>query len=247
MLRELAQKWFKELPPNSIDSFMDIACKFTRHFMSKQVIWKEPAHLMNIQQKPNKTLKQYIDRFSNEVILVRGANQAIMIIAFMSGIKLRNFNTELATKVLRTFNEFLRRVDSHIHEKESNQTKRELYNLKSNGKSPLEPGLDKHGDHGHNIEECNDLKFGIEQAIEDGFLQKYIFMVVDQFKQNGNGVRSINRPLRSYYPNHQNHERGLPADNNGVLGVINIIGMGGMFEAISGRETSRDTTNAQKL
>ncbi|KAL3527833.1 hypothetical protein ACH5RR_012489 [Cinchona calisaya] len=118
--------------------------------MSKQVIQKEPAHLINIRQKLDESLKQYIGHFNDKVILVRDIKETIMITTIMNRVKLGNFNVELDVKVSKTFNELLRKADSHIGREKSNRAKWDLYDLKVKGKRTLKPEFVKTKHQGNN-------------------------------------------------------------------------------------------------
>ncbi|KAL3499986.1 hypothetical protein ACH5RR_039079 [Cinchona calisaya] len=41
-----------------------------------------------------------------------------------------------------------------------------------------------HGDHGHDMDECNDLKFEIERVVKNRHLQEHILREADQFRRN---------------------------------------------------------------
>ncbi|KAL3519123.1 hypothetical protein ACH5RR_021712 [Cinchona calisaya] len=123
-LRGSAQKWFQELPTNSIATFHDLAKSFLGHFRSKSILQKDTSHLMNIQQRSEESLSKFLN---DEVVQIKNIDERILVVAFCSGIKSGNFNAELAKRMQSSYSELLERASEFIRGEESNMIKRELY------------------------------------------------------------------------------------------------------------------------
>jgi hypothetical protein len=107
-LRRGAVTWFKNLRRNSIDSWSDLCNEFTTHFMASRTQPKMVASLEAIFQGRSETLRDYIERFNEEAVQVRGANETMKLYLIAKGLR---EETDVKKVVLldrpRTLNEFL--------------------------------------------------------------------------------------------------------------------------------------------
>ena len=60
---DLASRWFGRLPARSISSFASFSKAFIRQFMGSVQKRKSLAHLSNLKQESNESLKKYLARF----------------------------------------------------------------------------------------------------------------------------------------------------------------------------------------
>ncbi|MED6113805.1 hypothetical protein PIB30_074252 [Stylosanthes scabra] len=65
-LKKDALIWFNSLPPGSIECFSDLADSFIKNFTTRRRLPKTCLNLYLIVQKPEETLRSYLDRFNTE-------------------------------------------------------------------------------------------------------------------------------------------------------------------------------------
>jgi hypothetical protein len=98
MLDGSARAWLNQLPPSSIYSWEELARVFVKTF---EGTCRRPAGLTELQhcvQKPNETLRDYIQRWSTLHHTVEGVSEHQAVCAFKAGVKYR----ELYLKFGRT-------------------------------------------------------------------------------------------------------------------------------------------------
>uniref|UniRef100_A0A2N9FLD8 Uncharacterized protein n=1 Tax=Fagus sylvatica TaxID=28930 RepID=A0A2N9FLD8_FAGSY len=243
-LKGPARVWFKKITPGSVGSFAQLSRLFFNHFIGGQRYGRPTKHLLNVKQKEGETLRSYLTRFNRETLLVDGADDKVVLTAFISGLQAGDFlfsvykdppstMTEMMYEAQRHMNgeEALLARDQTIGKKrkwehsdrpaESHETRPKAqryrnrrqedrsgrgFNERFNHFTPLNapvdhifmqirndpalkwPGklltdLDKrprdkycrfHRDHGHNTEDCYDLKRQIEELIKQGKLQRFV-------------------------------------------------------------------------
>uniref|UniRef100_A0A2N9I9Y3 Uncharacterized protein n=1 Tax=Fagus sylvatica TaxID=28930 RepID=A0A2N9I9Y3_FAGSY len=232
---------FKKLIPGSVGSFAQLSRSFFNHFIGGQRCGRPTTHLLNIKQKEGETLRSYLTRFNKETLLVDGADDKVVLTAFISGLQSGDFlfsvykdpptsmsemmyeaqqymNGEEALQARDTVTGKKRRNDYDDRPNETLESKPKIQrnqgkkredrsrrgsNERFNHFTPLnapvnrifmqikdDPALkwpeklltnldrrakDKychfHRDHGHNTENCYDLKWQIEELIKQGKLQ----------------------------------------------------------------------------
>ena len=85
-LRQHTQTWYVNLPHGSVGSFPELTKKFTTQFYSCEPIQHPTKVLHKIVQGPNKSLQDYICRFTRTVLTVTDFNDQIGSSAFVSNI-----------------------------------------------------------------------------------------------------------------------------------------------------------------
>nr|GEV14172.1 reverse transcriptase domain-containing protein [Tanacetum cinerariifolium] len=61
-----ARVWFDELPPESINGYMDLKAAFLAYFMQQKKYVKDPVEIYNIKQKDGETIEEFMERFKIE-------------------------------------------------------------------------------------------------------------------------------------------------------------------------------------
>lgn len=56
-LKEVAQKWFNNLPPNSVNNFTELSYLFSSHFIANRQEKKTSMHLGKVIQRPKEVLR----------------------------------------------------------------------------------------------------------------------------------------------------------------------------------------------
>ena len=243
-LKGFARIWFKKLTPGSVGTFAQLSRSFFNHFIGGQRYGRPTTHLLNVKQKEGETIRSYLTRFNKETLLVDGADDKVILTAFISGLQPGDFlfsvykdppnsMTEMmyeaqrymngeealqarnqASRKKRKYEYADRQPESHEskpkmqknqnmrHEDRSGRGFNERFShftplndpvdhifmqirddpaLKWSGKLTTNPDKrprDKycrfHRDHGHNTEDCYDLKRQIEKLIKQGKLQRFV-------------------------------------------------------------------------
>jgi ribonuclease HI len=243
-LKGPARIWFKKLMPSSVGSFAQLSRLFFNHFIGGQRYGRPTTHLLNVKQKEGETLRSYLTRFNKETLLVDGADDKVVLTAFISGLQSGDFlfsvfrdppstMTEMMYEAQRYMNgeEALlardqatgkkRKGDHADRPAEPHETRPKAqrnrngrqeersgrgFNERFNRFTPLNAPVDHifmqirndpalkwpgklltdpdkrprdkycrfHRDHGHNTENCYDLKRQIEELIKQGKLQRFI-------------------------------------------------------------------------
>uniref|UniRef100_A0A2N9IZX2 RNA-directed DNA polymerase n=1 Tax=Fagus sylvatica TaxID=28930 RepID=A0A2N9IZX2_FAGSY len=241
-LKGPARIWFKKLIPGSVGSFAQLSHSFFNHFIGGQRCGRPTTHLLNVRQREGETLRSYLTRFNKETLLVDGADDKVVLTAFISGLQSGDFlfsvykdpptsmsemmyeaqrymNGEDALQARDTGkkrrNDYADRPNETLESKPKMQRnqgkKREDRNRRGSNErfnhfTPLNAPVDRifmqikddpalrwpgklltnpdrrakdkycrfHRDHGHNTEDCYDLKRQIEELIKQGKLQRFV-------------------------------------------------------------------------
>ncbi|MED6121409.1 hypothetical protein PIB30_029896 [Stylosanthes scabra] len=67
-----ALTWFNSLAPGSIKSFSDLSGGFLKNFTTRRRLPKTCLNLYSIVQKPEESLRDYLDRFNSECTQIEG-------------------------------------------------------------------------------------------------------------------------------------------------------------------------------
>uniref|UniRef100_A0A2N9IKM3 Uncharacterized protein n=1 Tax=Fagus sylvatica TaxID=28930 RepID=A0A2N9IKM3_FAGSY len=241
-LKGPARIWFKKLIPGSVGSFAQLSHSFFNHFIGGQRCGRPTTHLLNVRQREGETLRSYLTRFNKETLLVDGADDKVVLTAFISGLQSGDFlfsvykdpptsmsemmyeaqrymNGEDALQARDTGkkrrNDYADRPNEALELKPKTQRnqgkKREDRNRRGSNErfnhfTPLNAPVDRifmqikddpalrwpgklltnpdrrakdkycrfHRDHGHNTDDCYDLKRQIEELIKQGKLQRFV-------------------------------------------------------------------------
>ncbi|KAL2237772.1 UNVERIFIED_CONTAM: hypothetical protein Sindi_0968900 [Sesamum indicum] len=88
-LKGKAQEWFMSLGSGTIDSYEQLIQKFSFHFASKRKAKRSATHLFTIRQREDKTLKAFMGRFNNEVLVVQDLKIDMMVSILIHGLQKR--------------------------------------------------------------------------------------------------------------------------------------------------------------
>ncbi|XP_062075504.1 uncharacterized protein LOC133779571 [Humulus lupulus] len=119
-LSEIAQQWFFKLQPWSITSWDGFVRTFYSLFSSAMPLPAELNDLVDIKQKDNEPLKDYIQCFMREATRVKSLSDDGKLIAINLGVKVKSlFWSSLKRKYARTTQEFLDRTEEFIRLEEA--------------------------------------------------------------------------------------------------------------------------------
>ncbi|XP_010682015.2 uncharacterized protein LOC104896925 [Beta vulgaris subsp. vulgaris] len=86
-LKGVAQKWFSNLPPNSVNNFIELSCLFTSHFVANPQEQKISIRLGKIIQGPREALRSFVKRFNLEALQIKVLNAGVAFDAFIRGLR----------------------------------------------------------------------------------------------------------------------------------------------------------------
>ncbi|XP_062075472.1 uncharacterized protein LOC133779535 [Humulus lupulus] len=114
-LSETAQRWFFKLQPGSITSWDNFVHIFYSQFSSAMPLPAEPNDLVDINQRDNEPLKDYIQCFMQEATKVKSLSDDGNLIDINSGVKVKSlFWSSLKRKSAHTTQEFLNIAEEFI-------------------------------------------------------------------------------------------------------------------------------------
>ncbi|XP_057247634.1 uncharacterized protein LOC130589967 [Beta vulgaris subsp. vulgaris] len=90
-LKGVAQKWFNNLPPNSVNNFTELSILFTSHIVANRQEQKTSMHLGKVVQGPKEALRSYVKRFNMEALQIQDLNAGVAFDAFIRGLRPDNF------------------------------------------------------------------------------------------------------------------------------------------------------------
>nr|XP_017250817.1 PREDICTED: uncharacterized protein LOC108221449 [Daucus carota subsp. sativus] len=118
-LSGMAQHMYSRLPPNSISCFADLSRAFIGQFVGSKTHAKSSASLMNLHQGKNESLREYMNRFTKEVLKVPDLDQKVAMIALQQGTTDDNFRRSLAQRAPDNMNDLQERAGKYIKAEES--------------------------------------------------------------------------------------------------------------------------------
>ncbi|KAK0576319.1 hypothetical protein LWI29_015353 [Acer saccharum] len=102
---DLASRWFGRLPPGTISSFSNLSKAFIRQFMGSVQRRKSLAHLSNLKQERNESIKKYLARFGKEVAQIEDASDVAVIATFTNGLQSGRLSFDLRRDRPKTYEE----------------------------------------------------------------------------------------------------------------------------------------------
>ena len=107
--------WFSRLTPNSIGTFKELSAQFASHFIGGHRYKKSTACLMNIKQREDEMLRSYITRFNKEALSIDEADDKILVVAFMNGLRKGKFLFSLYKNNPKTMLDVLYKVTKYMN------------------------------------------------------------------------------------------------------------------------------------
>ncbi|KAK0584696.1 hypothetical protein LWI29_017299 [Acer saccharum] len=105
--RNIMAQWFGRLPPGSISSFSNLSKAFIRQFIGSVQRRKSLAHLSNLKQERNDSIKKYLARFGKEVAQIEDASDVVVIAAFTNGLQSGRLSFDLRRERPKTYEEMM--------------------------------------------------------------------------------------------------------------------------------------------
>ncbi|KAK1551909.1 hypothetical protein Q3G72_007085 [Acer saccharum] len=104
---DLASRWFGRLPPESINSFSSLSKAFIRQFIGSVQRRRSLAHLSNLKQERNESIKKYLARFRKEVAQIEDSSDVAVIAAFTNRLQSGRLSFDLRRDRLKTYEEMM--------------------------------------------------------------------------------------------------------------------------------------------
>ena len=102
-LGDLGSRWFGRLPAASISSFGELSKAFSRQFLGNVHRKKSVAHLSQLRQGKDGSLKKYLGRFGQEVSEIGSANDEAIIAAFINNLQNGQLSFDLRSARLTSY------------------------------------------------------------------------------------------------------------------------------------------------
>lgn len=119
-----ARFWYDNLSPESIDGFHQLREKFRANFMQQRRFQKTQAEILGIRQKSEESLKEYLARFGKETLHMTDRSDAMMIGAFISGLRPGRLFKDLIARPPMSLEDLYIQVNGCIRADEANNANR---------------------------------------------------------------------------------------------------------------------------
>ncbi|XP_061351914.1 uncharacterized protein LOC133296884, partial [Gastrolobium bilobum] len=129
-LKETALRWYFALSPNSVQSWEDGTSQFLIRFATSKAQYKSTHALKMVRQGPNITLRDYLNKFFDEALLVKDLDPQVSLHLITEGLLEGPFSMSLAKQRPRTIEE-LRVRSVKIFNLEDYNRSREISNIKA--------------------------------------------------------------------------------------------------------------------
>jgi len=117
-------KWFSKIPNGSITTFSDFSRLFMDRFSVNRPKQLQIADMFDIKQKPEETLKQFLNRFCDASMGLLNPSEEMLVGAFVKGLRANLFSESLIRSPALTLAEVRSRAAIHIETEEAMQRKR---------------------------------------------------------------------------------------------------------------------------
>ncbi|XP_061368834.1 uncharacterized protein LOC133311760 [Gastrolobium bilobum] len=114
-LKEVALRWYSALPTNSIQSWEDLTNQFLVRFAKSKAQYKSTHALKTVRQGAHETLRDYLNRFFDEVLLVRYLDPQVSLHLIIEGLLEGPFSMSLAKQRPQTIEEQRARSEKFIN------------------------------------------------------------------------------------------------------------------------------------
>lgn len=123
-LKDTALEWFTNLPDRSIRDFPNFSAKFVTQFSANKKKRVEGVDLFDIKQKQDKSLKEYLARFTAAMVQVDRQDPYYVCSAFQKGLRAGPLRESLFKKKPLNMDDVRVRAECHIEAEEANAQKR---------------------------------------------------------------------------------------------------------------------------
>ncbi|XP_052177663.1 uncharacterized protein LOC127791727 [Diospyros lotus] len=185
-LERHAWAWYSNLAHHSIVSFAQLRGSFLAHFAPLRRHRRSTMALVSMKQNQGEPLKDFVSRFNMEALSIENFDHSVAMVAFQNALRPGPFAQSLAKmppKILATI-------------EGKNYLKKPRPMKAPSDKRNRSKYCRFHRDHGHDTEECHQLKEEIQELINRGFLRSYVAKEGDSRGRNDRRSRSRSPPKR---------------------------------------------------
>jgi len=107
--------WYRALPMDSVQSFEHLVKAFRvafNHRLREKVV---PGTLLNVRQRKDETLKEYMTRFAAAAQRVDNVQDSNIVMALQSGLRANAYAASLTRNPVSTLAEAMERAQTEIH------------------------------------------------------------------------------------------------------------------------------------
>ncbi|XP_064957864.1 uncharacterized protein LOC135608754 [Musa acuminata AAA Group] len=156
-LRGPARTWYSGLKPGTVTSFDQLAKDFELNFLANARPKPSMALLLGLNQKEDEPLSHFVSRFATQIRGLSDAHPSFLMQAFMTGLRPSRFFWSLVERPPVTVPKMLQRASQFVAAETWMAGRRE-----------------EHKKHGHDTEQCYELKKQIEELILRGHFGRYL-------------------------------------------------------------------------
>ncbi|XP_068498321.1 uncharacterized protein [Phaseolus vulgaris] len=158
----MAMDWFISLPDGHITSFAQLSQLFREQYQANRAPPPVSYDLFDVKQYQGETLKEYINRFGDQMVKVGTTEEPMIVYAFRKGVCPGPFCESIIRNRHGNFAEIRRRVVEHI----ATEGEIKCWDLtKTRGASST---------FGHHINNCLALGHQFDELVKSGFLKDYL-------------------------------------------------------------------------
>ncbi|GJT89997.1 reverse transcriptase domain-containing protein [Tanacetum coccineum] len=189
-----AKVWFDKLQKESIDSYEDPRAAFRENYHQQTKHIKDPVEIHHIKQRDGESTVDFMKRYKEEVLDVKGAPECMKISGFLHGITHPELIKSLYAKIPRSMDEMYRVTTSFLQgeafshgQKKApaswKQPEGETSRISKRAPPSMVTPADKrdqskycefHADTGYSTDECMQLRKQIDEMIKAGKLTQFI-------------------------------------------------------------------------
>jgi len=115
-----AKRWYRKLKPNSIGSWKQLSRKFMEQFVGSSSGKTPKERLLAVRQAHDESLKDFINRYSEQALQVDDLNEDFKLFGISSGVRTESeFWWSLQKTSPRDYNDFLKRAQKYINAEEA--------------------------------------------------------------------------------------------------------------------------------
>ncbi|XP_030923261.1 uncharacterized protein LOC115950151 [Quercus lobata] len=182
--------WFSKILPNTMSSFEELSKLFVNNFIGGQRHKRSSSSLLTIEQGENESLRSFITRFNREALTVDEVDDNLLLAAFHNRVNSDLFIHKLYEKEPQSMAELvLMQIKDDPSLKWPEKMKGDPNKRNKNKYCHF------HRDHGHDTNECYNLKQQIENFIRQGKLRHFVGKDHKDEKLKGKIEESSRPPL----------------------------------------------------
>ncbi|GAA0155812.1 hypothetical protein LIER_13455 [Lithospermum erythrorhizon] len=173
-LSNRALEWYMTLPLKSIDSYQQTVDAFIAKFGSAIQKHQDERALLDIQQRPNETLKSYHKRYNDILLTIPVVNNKVVYMAFYRGLAYGKLKKDLVLETPLPKDDLTTRLEVYAQIEDKKLLPKPVRMRSAPGKRDRTCYCKYYHEHGHDTNECRVLDAEIEKIIKRGYLKEFM-------------------------------------------------------------------------